>query len=165
MLHAKEVSGFSFRKQSEVGRPPSRHCTVLLCTPPPQLAVHCKSHTQQSQAARMSAQFNHWCAHSSEGRSTCTRVEIPEVRWWLATMQTRQLHLTLPPACTGVYVQPPPRAPQTSPCGGYSVTWLPSPFLRIKRSFVCWDSLRRGCNAAAFTKVSWHRMSQHWNHQ
>lgn len=54
VLHAEEVSGFSCRKQSEAGCPPSRHCTVLLCTPPPQLAVHCKRHTQQSQAARMS---------------------------------------------------------------------------------------------------------------
>lgn len=48
MLQAWEAAGFCCTKQPEAGRPPARHCTDLVCTPPPQLAVHCEKHKQQS---------------------------------------------------------------------------------------------------------------------
>lgn len=47
-MQAWEAAGFCCTKQPEAGRPPARHCTDLICTPPPQLAVHCEKHKQQS---------------------------------------------------------------------------------------------------------------------
>lgn len=44
VLQAREAVGFWCTKQPKAGRPPARHCTALVCTPPPQLAVHWEKH-------------------------------------------------------------------------------------------------------------------------
>lgn len=48
VLQAREAAGFWCTKQPGAGRPPARHCTALVCTPPPQLAVHCGKQVHSS---------------------------------------------------------------------------------------------------------------------
>lgn len=47
-MQAREAAGLWCREQPEAGRPPARHCTDLVCTPPPQLAVHCENNRRGS---------------------------------------------------------------------------------------------------------------------
>lgn len=44
VLQAWEAAGFWCAEQPTAGRRPARHCTDLVCMPPPQLAVHCGKH-------------------------------------------------------------------------------------------------------------------------
>lgn len=48
VLQAWEAAGFWCAEQPTAGRRPARHCTDLVCMPPPQLAVHCGKHKQES---------------------------------------------------------------------------------------------------------------------
>lgn len=51
-MQTREAVGFWCMKQPKAGRPPARHCTALVCTPPPQLVVHCEKHMHRGHSGQ-----------------------------------------------------------------------------------------------------------------
>ena len=67
VLQAWETAGFCSTEQPTAGRPPARHCTDRVCTPPPQRAVHCGRHEPPSGwATRQSRHPFLWVDPSSQ---------------------------------------------------------------------------------------------------
>lgn len=82
VLQAWETAGFCSTEQPTAGRPPARHCTDRVCTPPPQVAVHCGRHELPSRwATRPSSHPFLWAVPSSQAPQGGLSLSLSRPGW------------------------------------------------------------------------------------